>query len=428
VEQYAVWSYYEKWTAAMVTLLLERHVLTELELRNALFGPAELLPTAGGVLPPRPLFGTGDLVRVKPYGNNVVEWRRPHLRTPGYVYGAMGTIERVCGCHSDPSYLAFGMKPAPEVQLYRVQFRHADLWPERRHRASSSSSTAIGDHDDVVEVEIYEHWLESAAASPSSSNMSPSEPIALLFDHGEKGGDDCIIGGPHHHHHHQDQHHDHDHEDAVHDARPVVEERAVRNEGPPRPGQDLFQALLNVLLEKEIVRADDIRAMCETLDTAGQRLDGATLVVAAWLDEAFRQRLLDDPAAAAAELGILTSNANAPTVLTVVPNQTNQVHNLIVCTLCSCYPSGLLGIAPTWYKSRLYRAHAVRYPRAVLASFGTVLPDSTMIRVHDSTADHRYLVLPDRPIGTENWSAEQLRALVTRDSMIGVTVPTVPPP
>ena len=136
----------------------------------------------------------------------------------------------------------------------------------------------------------------------------------------------------------------------------------------------------------------------------------------------FRQRLLEDAPSAASELGIATSNPNAPTVLTVVPN-TPDAHNLVVCTLCSCYPSGLLGIAPSWYKSRLYRARAVREPRNVLASFGTRIHDKTAIRVHDSTADHRYLVLPERPAGTGHMTAEELKRLVTRDTMIGVTTP-----
>jgi nitrile hydratase subunit alpha len=422
-DQYALWGYYEKWSAAMVSLLMEKNVISEAELRLALFGPALLSSQVNDAMmaEPSPLFRVGDCVRVKPYASSTtydgrspyhaVEWRRPHIRTPGYIYGAVGVIERVCGRHGDPSFLAFGTRPAPDVQLYRVRFRQADLWPEQHHASSGGG--------DVVEVEIYEHWLESGSSS-SLLDIELLEPIAL-FDHSEKGGDDCV--GNHHHHHH-----DHGTTDAAHETRPAIEERSIRNEGPPRPGQELFQALSNLLIQKGIVLATDIRVMCEKLDTAGKRLDGATLVVAAWMDDTFRKRLLDNPAAAAAELGIATSNANAPTVLTVVPNRTNVVHNLIVCTLCSCYPSGLLGIAPSWYKSRLYRARAVRFPRDVLASFGTLLAASTTIRVHDSTADHRYLVLPDRPSETDDWTADELRALVTRDSMIGVTVPTIVEP
>ena len=164
--------------------------------------------------------------------------------------------------------------------------------------------------------------------------------------------------------------------------------------------------------------------MIEGLDSAGRNLTGRTLIVKAWMDPSFEKRLLDDPASAALEIGIKTSNPNAPTVLTVVRNNPTE-HNLIVCTLCSCYPSGLLGIAPVWYKSSEFRSRAVREPREVLKEFGTLLPQDQMIRVHDSTADHRYLVLPQRPKGTENWSEEELRQIVTRDSMLGVTSPVV---
>jgi nitrile hydratase len=141
--------------------------------------------------------------------------------------------------------------------------------------------------------------------------------------------------------------------------------------------------------------------MTEALDTAKEQLTGATLVVQAWIDPEFRARLLTNATEAAKEIGVNASNPNAPTVLSVVAN-TADVHNLIVCTLCSCYPSGLLGIAPSWYKSSEYRARAVREPRKVLLDFGTVVDKP--ITVHDSTADHRYLVLPEQPSGTEDWT------------------------
>jgi hypothetical protein len=179
---------------------------------------------------------------------------------------------------------------------------------------------------------------------------------------------------------------------------------------------------MRILLDRHIVTEAEVRKMSEGLDTAGEKLTGATLVVQAWLDSDFKRRLLLNPSQTALEIGINASNPNAPTVLTVVQNTPN-VHNLVVCTLCSCYPSGLLGIAPSWYKSSAFRARAVREPREVLKDFGTTL-DKT-IKVHDSTADHRYLVLPERPEGTEGWTPEELRTLVTRDCMIGVTVPKV---
>ena len=145
----------------------------------------------------------------------------------------------------------------------------------------------------------------------------------------------------------------------------------------------------------------------------------ARLIARAWVDEAFASRLLSNGNAAARELGLNPSNPNAPTELCVTRND-ETTHNLIVCTLCSCYPAALLGPSPSWYKSRAYRAQAVRQPRALLRDgFGLELPQETTLRVHDSTADLRYLVVPRRPAGTEGWSEERLRELVTRDGMLG---------
>jgi len=402
--QYNEWSYYEKWSAGMTILLLEHGILTHDELQKTLFGSNDndgdkVTEEASSY----PLFATGDAVRVRKHAQ-AIEWKRPHIRTPGYVYGVAGIVERVCGRHGDPSWLAFGVA-APETQLYRVRFAQSALWPEQQ--------TTNDNNDDVVEVEIYEHWLEPAEGSEAPSYHDQS----VLFDHSGNNGDDCMSHSHNHHDHgNNDDHH-------VHEARPTVEERAIQREGPPRPGQELFQAIKTLLLQKQVVQAEEIRDMCERLDTAGKRLDGASLVLQAWLDSSFRDRLLADPTAAAAELGISASNPNAPTILTVVPNTTDS-HNLVVCTLCSCYPSGLLGIAPSWYKSRAYRARAVREPRAVLAEFGLHIEPQRRIRTHDSTADHRYLVLPERPAGTEDWSADELRSIITRDTMIGVALPT----
>jgi nitrile hydratase len=147
---------------------------------------------------------------------------------------------------------------------------------------------------------------------------------------------------------------------------------------------------------------------------------GAKLVARAWVDPKFKELLLKNASAAGAEMGIVTTNPNAPTVLIVVEN-TDKIHNLCVCTLCSCYPSSILGLSPSWYKSRSYRSRAVKEPRAVLAEFGTILKNDVAIIVHDSTADTRYMVLPERPKYTENFTEDELASIVTRDSLIGVT-------
>jgi len=174
-------------------------------------------------------------------------------------------------------------------------------------------------------------------------------------------------------------------------------------------------AVRELLIEKGIVTADAIRSTIEAMDARTPE-QGARVVARAWRDAAFKQRLLDNGTAACQELGI----EMGPTRLLVVEN-TPDVHNLVVCTLCSCYPRMVLGLPPDWYKSRAYRSRAVREPRAVLAEFGTVIADGVTVRVHDSTADMRYLVLPERPSGSAAMSEAELAALVTRDSMIGVT-------
>jgi nitrile hydratase len=175
-------------------------------------------------------------------------------------------------------------------------------------------------------------------------------------------------------------------------------------------------AVRELLIEKGVLTAGEVRRQVEAMDARGPQ-GGAMMVARAWIDPAYKRRMLEDGSAAARELGLEIG----PLKLIVVEN-TPDVHNVIVCTLCSCYPRMLLGLPPDWYKSRNYRSRAVREPRAVLAEFGTVIGPDTQVRVHDSTADMRYMVLPRRPHGTEQLSESQLAELVTRDSMIGVSV------
>ena len=209
-------------------------------------------------------------------------------------------------------------------------------------------------------------------------------------------------------HHHDHEHgHDHGHD---HDGKPIQEDAL-----PSLEAQILETSVRELLIEKGIVSAEDIRRAIEAMDSRGESL-GAKIVVRAWTDPAFKEKLLTSSDDALREFGINMS----PMELCVVENS-DEVHNMVVCTLCSCYPRPILGIPPAWYKRRDYRARAVREPRAVLQEFGTVLPDNKQVRVHDSNADLRYLVLPQRPAGTEDWTAAQLEKLVTRDSMIGVS-------
>lgn len=204
-------------------------------------------------------------------------------------------------------------------------------------------------------------------------------------------------------------HHDHDH-GHDHDGKPIQEDAL-----PTLEAQVLETSVRELLIEKGVVSADEIRRAIEAMESRGESR-GAEIVVRAWTDPAFKERLMNSPDDALMDFGI----DMRPMELCVVEN-TEDVHNMVVCTLCSCYPRPILGIPPAWYKRRDYRARAVREPRAVLQEFGTELPAGRQVRVHDSNADLRYLVLPKQPAGTEDWSQDQLAKLVTRDSMIGVS-------
>jgi nitrile hydratase alpha subunit len=211
-------------------------------------------------------------------------------------------------------------------------------------------------------------------------------------------------------HQHDHPHgHGHDHDVTQHDP-----EAAERNK-LPYYGKRIY-AIRDLLIEKGVLTSDDVQEQIDYME-ARSPANGARLVARAWVDPAFKQRLLDDPKAACAEMGI---DATSLTEFVVLEN-TEKVHNLVVCTLCSCYPRPILGRPPDWYKSFAYRSRAVVEPRAVMHEFGTRLPDDVDVRVFDSSADIRYLVLPMRPRGTEHMTEEELGTLVTRDSMIGVT-------
>jgi len=213
-------------------------------------------------------------------------------------------------------------------------------------------------------------------------------------------------------HDHADHDHDHGHE---HRHPPVQPD----DTSPPGHYELMILGLRDLLVEKGILTADHIRRGLETLDS-WQPSRGAEIVVRAWTDPEFKRRLLADGNEAVADFGIDMGGAK----LTVMEN-TDTVQNVVVCTLCSCYPRAVLGLPPDWYRSKNYRARVVKEPRRVLREFGTEIPDDMVVRVHDSLADLRYLVLPKRPPRTEHWSKDQLAAIVTRDCMVGVANPRV---
>src|SRR5881275_1063184 len=193
-----------------------------------------------------------------------------------------------------------------------------------------------------------------------------------------------------------DHHHDHDHSD--------LSETELR-----------VRALESILTEKGYVDPAALDRLIETYETKIGPRNGARVVAKAWVDAKFRAWLLEDASAAIASLGFTGRQGEHLIALENTP----RVHNMVVCTLCSCYPWPVLGLPPVWYKSAPYRSRAVIDPRGVLREFGVTLPEDVEVRVWDSTAEVRYLVLPQRPAGTEGWSEDRLADLVTRDSMIG---------
>ena len=186
---------------------------------------------------------------------------------------------------------------------------------------------------------------------------------------------------------------------------------------PASPLAERVKSLEALLVAKKLVDPDSLNALIDTYEHKVGPRNGAKVVARAWVDPAYKERLMRDATAAIAEFGFTGRQGEDM----VVVENTPAVHNMVVCTLCSCYPWPVLGLPPVWYKSAPYRSRAVLDPRGVLREFGTVIGDEVEVRVWDSTAELRYLVLPERPAGTEGFSEEQLAELVTRDSMIGVT-------
>jgi len=208
-------------------------------------------------------------------------------------------------------------------------------------------------------------------------------------------------------HRHDDHGHDHPHDH----GSPAAEMTARVN------------ALIGALEARGVATDADVTAVIERFLAAAGPSNGARIVARAWVDPAYRALLLEDANAAIAELGLDMSHW-APVELRVVEN-TARVHNIVVCTLCSCYPIALLGPAPQWYKSEAYRSRVVREPRAVLREFGVIVPDDRDVRVWDSTAELRYLVLPQRPHETDGWDEPRLAATITRDALVGAAEPMV---
>ncbi len=306
-----------------------------------------------------------------------------HCRTPWYLRGKTGVIGEILGTFRDPARLAYHKPGYPAQVLYKV-----------RLRANRVVARLCG----------------SANRQPRSRHL---RALARTPDR-----DECRMSHDHEHDHEHDHDHDHDH---AHD----------HGHAPPQPDHDagpmsgyelLEEALRSLLIEKKLLSEAEIAAQIDTMDSRSPAL-GAKVVARAWTDPAFKQRLMTDcRTALKADMAI---DIGQVADFKVVEN-TAQTHNVVVCTLCSCYPKMLLGIPPAWYKSLSYRSRTVVDPRGVLREFGLNVPVDQKVKVHNSTADLRYIVLPVRPAGTENWSEERLANLVTRDCMIGTATPLMP--
>jgi nitrile hydratase len=359
------------------------------------------------------VFNVGDTVQVE-REDAAIFWLRPHLRTPGYIFGKRGVVERVCGRFPSPELLAFGIE-GQSTMLYRVRFQQRMLWDAYE-----------GSETDSIEVELYEPWLRVPTIDQAGATIEDSHAAAAVH---EDGGHAHSSGHEHGGHAHSSGHehgHEHSHE---HEGRAMVEQAAVDREPRAGPYRRVAEALKVVLVEKGLVCMDEIMAEIAAQDMNHMTHEaGARVVARAWRDAGFRARLLADGKAAVRDLCGIDLDCGQ---LLVVENGPS-LHNLVVCTLCSCYPGALLGKPPDWYKSRSYRSRAVFEPRRVLAGFGMELEAGTELRVHDSTADMRYLVLPELPAlpdgaRVEDLDEESLMALVTRDSMIGAGVARAPP-
>ena len=222
--------------------------------------------------------------------------------------------------------------------------------------------------------------------------------------------------------HGHDQDHEHGHSHAHGHSGPSASDPAHPHNAPLSDVQLRVRALESLLTERGLVDPAALDELIDTYETKVGPRNGARVVAKAWVDPEFKRRLLADATATLADLGYIGRQGEDMVVLENTP----KVHNLVVCTLCSCYPWPVLGLPPVWYKSAPYRARAVLDPRGILREVGVDVPDDVEVRVWDSTAELRYLVLPERPAGTEGLSEEELAGLVTRDAMIGVARVTVP--
>ena len=420
LQGYADWGYYDKWAAALAKVLLKAGLIKLRDFDRALGGPPQDCKP----------FKVGDKVWIRHTvcGDPTSQWRRPYLPIPGSTSGLQGTVESRLGQRSDDSFFALraelGLEVASMQDMYLVQF---DLESVLKGNALSGADLP----QKVVTVEVFESWLTCMEPEPPSpASRAPHSSVKAPKRRQLRQSLKTLAQDMHdfraRHQGSQGEHETHEpHGSHVHLPRSLVEQAAVEKEGKESPGQRVTEALLQLLTAGNIIVMSAVSRAMEVIDSVGVRPLGPRIVARAWVDPGFRQLLLEDAHAAIRTLGYEATNSTSAVTVKVVES-TPMVHNLVVCTLCSCYPVTLLGLSPAWYKSREYREQAVRRPRELLKeSFGLDVPEEVDLRVHDSNSELRYIVLPLRPAGTEGWAEDELASLVTRDAMIGVAMPEV---
>lgn len=372
-------TYFGRWSRAYIAILLEKSIISEADIELYIFGKS--LNSKEFNQPTEQNFKTGDKIRIKLEDFSTF-WNRPHLRAPGYIHGVKGVVKSYLGMFNAPNVSAFWNRTVSKQPLYKVKFNQADVWSE--YDQSSS--------DEIV-LDVFQPWLEKFAENDNQPKQKKAKISKTgLINHG----------------------------DHTHDNRIETEKNAVEKEGKPSVDELLTRGLVNLLDAKGLVSKEEVRKRVEANETEGGSIsNGVKIVIKSWKDIDFKKRLEANANEAVKELGLEASNAHAFTKLVCLFNE-EKVHNVIVCTLCSCYPSTLLGPSPSWYKERSYRSRLVVEPRKVLKAFGTTIPDDVKIIVQDSTADCRYMVVPCPPKNFKNMSDEELSKLITRDSLIGV--------
>eukprot|EP01083_Nonionella_stella_P065274 170894_1 len=388
-KSYLTIAYYEKWIYATTQCLLNKGVINESEL-IARYRQYPQMDQLKSVNSSYHKYALGESVKVRNVCDATIQyenWRlflglneKSHVRAPGYIVDKIGIIESYLGLLPNDELRAFGIKDA-KVPIYRVRFKQKDIYSSHEH----------AHNDDTIDVEIVAHWLQ------------------------KDGGEE-----------HKD--HDKDGTDHAHEQRALVEQNAVDKEPNLSPYELLSDVVISLCCDKQLVTMSQIQDMIQTYDTAQQLNLAPQIVIKAWRDEKWKRKLMNASDNGNANdiisetFGVEHMKKDHAFVLKVVENDENT-HNVICCTLCSCYPRPLLGLPPHWYKSLRYRSEIISQPRELLKKeFGCDIPENMVLRVHDSTSELRYIVLPhtSQIPNYKNMSDDQLAKIITRDMVIGV--------